>query len=790
MKMNCTRPILFGLVCRWSDLPSTCVLLAAVVTTCIAQNAAAATGSKRRILYNSDGWNIFANYARPGEPVDRQVLRRRVTEVAGTQVDTFVLCVNAGLVYYPGGPVPMYGDRGHHTAHMKGCSANVGKNLRSLVSQGIDPIRFLVEAIKQEGMECVLSYRMNDVHHTEKDTPLMPEFWNKNRKWHTDRKAWSGGGLDYAVPEVRAHMLERLCDVLDRYGDRMDGLELDWMRFPRHFNPGQEQAGTEILTQFMRNVRRAVQAASKRHGRPLLLFARVWHRPDFCKRDGMDPFTWAKEGLIDFLTISRFLRNGEGTPDVEAYKSRITNIPIYGSIEVSTHNVWPANAAERKIYDAQVRPLLRMTGDDYRNEALNLWKARSDGVYLFNFFCTREYGIEPNWRLLKELGSPKTIKPPRTPLKYCGSVAELLKQASRIEQNVVSRNDKLHESWPDLAIAANGDLVVAYQESDSHGGGPVSTIVTRTSSDHGRTWSERTVVAELTNRRRDGWLNCSRILRLKDKSLLLAVDCIPQNPPPGVHGRWTNNNAVIWLYRSRDNGRTWAGPEKTSIKNGIVPSVAQLRDGTLLIGITRFDPQDKWRQYQLAYRSTDNGKTWSGPVTVAKHAKRQPNEGDFVELETGEVVCYMRDDEPGVRNGLKAISRDGGRTWGPLCGSGPWIYAGRPDVGLLSSGHVMLTTRVGPPQPGHCFGVYLETQKMALLPTPLDGPMTAGALATIIDDDKHPTRPDWGYSGWVELPDGSVYAAQYITTAEAPANRPFIRGYRIPQAFLRTTQRK
>ena len=46
-----------------------------------------------------------------------------------------------------------------------------------------------------------------------------------------------------------------------------------------------------------------------------------------------------------------------------------------------------------------------------------------------------------------------------------------------------------------------------------------------------------------------------------------------------------------------------------------------------------------------------------------------------------------------------------------------------------------------------------------------------------------PDRPDWGYSGWVELPDGSVYAVQYIT-ADAPATKPFIRGYLIPRSSL------
>ena len=353
------------------------------------------------------------------------------------------------------------------------------------------------------------------------------------------------------------------------------------------------------------------------------------------------------------------------------------------------------------------------------------------------------------------------------------------KDLEQPRQFTVARNDKLHESWPDVAIAANGDLVVAYQESDSHGGGPVSAIVTRTSSDQGKTWGQRTVVVELTNRGRDGWLNCSKILRLQDKSLLIVIDCIPQNPPPGAHHWWADNRAVIWLYRSFDNGRSWKGPEKTSVQGGIVPSLAELRDGTLLVGITRFQEDNNWRQYQVVHRSGDNGKTWTGPVTVGVHPKRQPNEGDFVELDSGEVVCYMRDDEPGVKNGLKAISSDGGRTWSPLYGSGPWLYNGRPDVGLLSSGEILLTSRV----PNRRFAAYVETQKMAMEPTPLDGPMTPGARAVVIDTDTNPDRPDWGYSGWVELPGGSVYAVQYIT-ADAPATKTFVRGYLIPRDFL------
>ena len=132
---------------------------------------------------------------------------------------------------------------------------------------------------------------------------------------------------------------------------------------------------------------------------------------------------------------------------------------------------------------------------------------------------------------------------------------------------------------------------------------------------------------------------------------------------------------------------------------------------------------------------------------------------------------------------MTEATRDGGRTWGPLYGVGPWRFTGRPNAGLLSSGDIFITTRVGPPQPGHWFGIYSETQKMALEPTPLDGHVIPGAFSLLLEDDTNPVRPDWGYSGWVELPNHGIYVVQYITTCQAPAHKAFICGYLIPPDF-------
>ncbi len=91
----------------------------------------------------------------------------------------------------------------------------------------------------------------------------------------------------------------------------------------------------------------------------------------------------------------------------------------------------------------------------------------------------------------------------------------------------------------------------------------------------------------------------------------------------------------------------------------------------------------------------------------------------------------------------------------------------------------------GPANKGEALGYFVESPEAALSRIPYD-PKTYQPTAKswgVIDIDSNKKRPDTGYSGWGELPGGDVYAVQYIT-ADAPAGKPFIRGYRIPKSFL------
>lgn len=342
-----------------------------------------------------------------------------------------------------------------------------------------------------------------------------------------------------------------------------------------------------------------------------------------------------------------------------------------------------------------------------------------------------------------------------------------------MQKLTVSRDDELYEAFADIAQTPDGTLVCTYRESMAHAPWPFSRIVVRRSEDGGYTWRAKQVLIEKNDEAGEGRLNCSRITCLSDGTLLLIVDFY-------VPGRdWLVNPVENLLFRSHDSGVTWDGPVETGITDGIVPSIKELSNGDLLIGVTRQRSGDGKLSglidEQTVYRSTDGGITWNGPFLVPNLPGLRLNEGDFAELDSGTVVCYMRED--GERfTGWKSLSEDGGETWSEPFRSQMFSCLGRPSVGRVRSGEIVVTYRF-------CSGIstslalYVETPAEAVRrgdPNPNDY-MTdyRQARFAFLDNDRS-LHPDSGYSGWVQLPNGDLYVVNYITD-DAP--RAYIRGY-------------
>jgi hypothetical protein len=145
------------------------------------------------------------------------------------------------------------------------------------------------------------------------------------------------------------------------------------------------------MTSFIRQVRDMTREVGRRRGRPLLLSVRVMPRPEQALAIGLDPVGWAREGLIDIISAGHFLRPTSPVAIAEYREALPANVPLYGSIDL--HGTDPATRTA-----------------EHRRFARQFWRDGADGILIFNFFTTRERGIEPDWPVLKELGDPAKIR--------------------------------------------------------------------------------------------------------------------------------------------------------------------------------------------------------------------------------------------------------------------------------------------------------------------------------------------------------------------------------------------
>ena len=174
--------------------------------------------------------------------------------------------------------------------------------------------------------------------------------------------------------------------------------------------------------------------------------------------------------------------------------------------------------------------------------------------------------------------------------------------------------------------------------------------------------------------------------------------------------------------------------------------------------------------------SDDRGETCSDPVTVASRPGLLLCEGSIVELRSGQLVCFLRENSGLGRDAYKTVSTDGGKTWGEIV---PFPIPGchRPVAGMLADGRVLITCRLM--QGGKGWTGWWTQNALAVL-TDAESCLARArgeAHTRILPLDFDRSRDsDTGYTGWVQFADGEIYVVNYILD-DAPKGQ--IRGYAL-----------
>ena len=294
-------------------------------------------------------------------------LRQGVDQYEGTGVTHIFWNVNYQRVGYRSDVWPSYWDDPDPEKNVTGWP----RSYYELHKLGIDDaFAIVIPRCRERGLSPWISLRMNDHHYTSDPTRVSRLFFE-----HPELRTNGGKGLfNYARQEVREHYLKLVAEVLQRYD--VDGLELDWIRTPSNFNPDEIEGGREILTDFVRAVRRQTQAAAKRLGHPVQVAVRVTVTPEFAFGMGFDAVGWAREKLVDMIIPSDWW-DGYADAPVEDWRAQI------GS-DARNCRIVPGTAC---TYACTKKGFMMMHNlPAMRGFAASVLDRGADGIYLFNHF--------------------------------------------------------------------------------------------------------------------------------------------------------------------------------------------------------------------------------------------------------------------------------------------------------------------------------------------------------------------------------------------------------------------
>ena len=355
---------------------------------------------ERRIIFNDDADQQFR---RPGGypyniTDERSFMDARTTPTFDTHVDTYVWCLGNGA----DPPWGRWGKLRDEVIHPFLGSSERAADL-------------IVDACHAKGMEVWGSLRINDLHDARAETleqtndPLKaqhPEYLlgrTGDRDLGTELlESHSWTAFNFERPEVRRYRLEYIKKSAAAHD--FDGYELDFTRFIWNFPLGRERELARLMTDFVRQVRSALNTIADKRGRQYTFAVHVMDSAETSLELGQDVDAWLSEGLVDVLVVGMGFMPFTLRLDQWREMDDRYGVPIYPSI--NTRLLF-------RLYNERLRR--PSAWQQYiRAAAAWWWQSGADGVYLFNLFTHEDDVVgridrELVYAPLKEVGVPAEL---------------------------------------------------------------------------------------------------------------------------------------------------------------------------------------------------------------------------------------------------------------------------------------------------------------------------------------------------------------------------------------------
>lgn len=172
------------------------------------------------------------------------------------------------------------------------------RNLWNLVDNGVHLPAAYADAVHAHGFQFWPGMRSNTSKHTTRLKEEHPD-------WLLPTVNYTRPGMyDYEVPEVRAHVLAQMRELVETCD--ADGFYFNLMRCFFTFHPDRAAQCADLMTGWMGDIRQMLDEVAGNKGIDRLPFAvQVQARVQDNTYQGHDVWAWAQEGFVDYLCPAR-----------------------------------------------------------------------------------------------------------------------------------------------------------------------------------------------------------------------------------------------------------------------------------------------------------------------------------------------------------------------------------------------------------------------------------------------------------------------------------------------------
>jgi sialidase-1 len=236
-----------------------------------------------------------------------------------------------------------------------------------------------------------------------------------------------------------------------------------------------------------------------------------------------------------------------------------------------------------------------------------------------------------------------------------------------------------YAAFPDVCRLSNGDLFCVFYSGYGH----VSTPNTQ--------WPKGgRIMAVRSSDDGKSWSNPLVIIDTAQDDRDPSVVCLKDGTLLLNWFTLHQDQVAILVARSTDHGKTWSEPVTLALDSphsfACSTPIRQLPDGSLILGLYHED-RKKNLAFGATVKSYDGGKTWTDLALIGeKSGIFLDAETDVVPLKDGTLLAALRSSKVDMHY---AQSKDGGKSWGPVHSFGfkghcPYFLRHSSDVILLA----------------------------------------------------------------------------------------------------------